>query len=136
MPSPEALITVVSREPSVKSNKPCLRTGRTQQLFKEFLQQTRGEKLDEFTFLTIEKAQTVMKLSDYVFSRISDIGVTDVFTVSGGAAMHLLDSLGSNKNLNYIANHHEQASAMAAEGYSRVSGKPWGSACNLGTWRN
>ena len=65
-----------------------------------------------------------MKLSDYVFSRIVDLGVTDVFTVSGGAAMHLLDSLGSNDNLNYISNHHEQASAMAAEGYARITGKP------------
>ena len=43
------------------------------------------------------------------------LGIKDVFTVSGGAAMHLLDSLGTNKDMNYISTHHEQAAAMAAE---------------------
>ena len=47
-----------------------------------------------------------------------------MFAVSGGAAMHLVDSLGINENLKYIATHHEQAAAMAAEAYSRISGKP------------
>ena len=122
-PSPDALITVVGREPSAESDKSCLRTAELT-TYKEFEQQTREEKLDGFTFLTIEKARTFMKLSDYIFLRIAELGVTDVFTVSGGAAMHLLDSLGSNENLNYVTNHHEQAAAMAAEGYARVAGKP------------
>ena len=38
--------------------------------------------------------------------------------------MHLNDSIKSNKDLNYICNHNEQASAIAAEGYSRISKKP------------
>ena len=37
--------------------------------------------------------------------------------------MHLVDSLGRNGNLNYIATHHEQAAAMAAEGYAGISGR-------------
>jgi len=122
-PSPEALITVVGREAYAESDKDCLRTAELT-TYKEFEQQTRGEKLDGFTLLTIEKARTFMKTSDYIFSRIADLGVKDVFTVSGGAAMHLLDSLGSNENLNYVANHHEQAAAMAAEGCARITGKP------------
>lgn len=64
------------------------------------------------------------KLSDYVFSFIADLGIKHVFAVSGGGAMHLVDSVGQNGNLEYIATHHEQAAAMAAEGYSRISGKP------------
>ena len=65
----------------------------------------------------------LMKLSDYVFSFVEKLGVTDVFAVSGGGAMHLVNSLGTNKNLSYIATHHEQAAAMAAEAYARISGK-------------
>jgi acetolactate synthase-1/2/3 large subunit len=37
--------------------------------------------------------------------------------------MHLNDSVGHTSGLTYICNHHEQASAMAAEGYYRASGK-------------
>jgi acetolactate synthase large subunit len=43
--------------------------------------------------------------------------------VSGGGNMHLIDSLGKNENLEYVCNHHEQACAIAAEGYARVSNK-------------
>lgn len=65
-----------------------------------------------------------MKLSDYVFEFISSKKIDTVFTVSGGGSMHLVDSLSKNKLIQYICNHHEQACAMAAEGYSRTSGKP------------
>ena len=41
--------------------------------------------------------------------------------VSGGGAMHLNDSLG--RYIPYTANHHEQACAIAAEGYARVNQK-------------
>jgi len=37
--------------------------------------------------------------------------------------MHLNDALGRNKNIQYITCHHEQACAMAAESYARLSGK-------------
>lgn len=65
-----------------------------------------------------------MKISDLVFEFIADKNIDTVFTVSGGGCMHLTDSLGKNKKLQYICNHHEQACAMAAEGYFRTSGKP------------
>jgi acetolactate synthase-1/2/3 large subunit len=65
-----------------------------------------------------------MKLSDYVFSKLADAGVRHVFMVSGGAAMHLNDSLARESRLHYVCHHHEQAAAMAAEGYARVSGEP------------
>ena len=64
----------------------------------------------------------MIKLSDYVFGRLADYGVRHVFLVTGGGAMHLNDSLGREKRIKYICNHHEQASAMAAEGYARVTG--------------
>lgn len=63
----------------------------------------------------------MIKLSDYVVKRLTEHGVKDVFMISGGGAMHLNDSVGKCKRLKYFCNHHEQASAIGAEGYSRVS---------------
>jgi acetolactate synthase-1/2/3 large subunit len=65
----------------------------------------------------------MIKVSDYIIQRLVDYGVKDVFMISGGGAMHLNDSVGKNENIRYICNHHEQASAIAAEGYARASGK-------------
>jgi acetolactate synthase-1/2/3 large subunit len=62
-----------------------------------------------------------MKLSDYVVSFIADQGVKHVFMLPGGGAMHLNDSLGASDRLQYVCNLHEQATAIAAEAYARVS---------------
>lgn len=66
----------------------------------------------------------MIKVSDLVFDFIASCGIDTVFTVSGGGCMHLTDSLGKNKDLRYICNHHEQACAMAAEGYAKTKKKP------------
>jgi acetolactate synthase-1/2/3 large subunit len=63
-----------------------------------------------------------MKVSDFVVKFIENLGVTKVFLVNGGAVLHLVDSISKSKKLSYVCNNHEQASAMAADGYSRVSG--------------
>jgi acetolactate synthase I/II/III large subunit len=61
-----------------------------------------------------------MRLSDYVINFIKEeYKVDTIFTVSGGGCIFLIDSLSKTKGLKYICNHHEQASAIAAEGYSR-----------------
>jgi acetolactate synthase-1/2/3 large subunit len=65
-----------------------------------------------------------MKLSDYIAKQLADWGVGHVFLVTGGGAMHLNDSLGNEGRIRYVCNHHEQASAMAAESYARVTGRP------------
>jgi acetolactate synthase-1/2/3 large subunit len=64
-----------------------------------------------------------MKVSDAVFDFFIKRGVTQGFAVTGGAAAHLFDSL-SRTSINTVHMHHEQACAMAADGYARVSGKP------------
>ena len=66
----------------------------------------------------------MIKVSDYIFDFIVNKGIDTVFTVSGGGCMHLIDSLGKNQHLKYVCNHHEQASAIAAEGYARVTNRP------------
>ena len=122
-PSPDALVSIIGQDADSKTCNPYLNIGELV-TFKEFYENTKQEDLSKFTILTIEKAQTLIKLSNYIFSFIARLGIREVFAVSGGAAMHLVDSLGINENLKYIATHHEQAAAMAAEAYARISGKP------------
>jgi acetolactate synthase-1/2/3 large subunit len=62
-----------------------------------------------------------MKVSDYIIHFLEKKGIKEIFTVPGGGCMHLTDSLGKSKSIKYICNHHEQACAIAAEGYSRIN---------------
>lgn len=62
-----------------------------------------------------------MKLSDYLFRRLAELGVQHVFMLPGGGAMHLNDSLGHCPGLEYIGMLHEQAAAIAAEAYARIT---------------
>jgi acetolactate synthase I/II/III large subunit len=63
----------------------------------------------------------MIKVSDYIFRFLADHGVRHVFLVTGGGAMHLNDSVGREPRIHFVCNHHEQASAMAAECYARVA---------------
>ena len=63
------------------------------------------------------------RLSDYVADFLASHGVTDVFSVVGGGAMHLNDALGHHEKLHVTYNHHEQACAIAAEAYARLDNK-------------
>ena len=62
------------------------------------------------------------KVSELIADFLAEKGVAHVFTVTGGGAMHLNDAFGHHERLTCIYNHHEQASAIAAEGYTRMSG--------------
>ncbi len=63
-----------------------------------------------------------MKLSDYVANFLANERVKHVFLVSGGAAVHLVDSIARHPSLTYVCTQHEQAAAMAADGYARAHG--------------
>lgn len=63
-----------------------------------------------------------MRLNDYLWDFIADQGVKHVFMVAGGGAMHLVDSLGQNKRLEYVCCLHEQAAGLAAEAYAQFNG--------------
>ena len=62
-----------------------------------------------------------VKLSDYVINFLADHGVAHVFFIPGGAAMHLNDSLGKADRIKYVCNLHEQASAICAEAYGKIT---------------
>lgn len=65
-----------------------------------------------------------MRVADYIWKFLADKGIRHVFLVTGGGAMHLNDALGRETRIKYVCNLHEQACAMAAEGYARQSGMP------------
>ena len=64
-----------------------------------------------------------IRLADYVFQTLANQGLDHVFLVTGGGAMHLNDAVAVESRLHRICCHHEQACAIAAEGYARVAGK-------------
>lgn len=64
-----------------------------------------------------------IRLADYVAHFLVENGINHQFCVTGGGAMFLNDAFGHCKGLKVIYNHHEQACAVAAEGYARASGK-------------
>lgn len=64
------------------------------------------------------------RVADVVVETLRDLGITDAFSVTGGAAMHLNDAFGRCAGINNHYMHHEQACAMAAEGYARIDWKP------------
>ena len=63
------------------------------------------------------------RVSDYIASFLVNRDITDIFMVVGGGAMYLNDSFGHDPDLQRTYNHHEQASAMAADAYYKASGK-------------
>lgn len=63
-----------------------------------------------------------MKVSDYIIRRLEEHGVRDVFLLSGGGMMHLLDSVFRSERIHPWYNLHEQACAVCAEAYAQVTG--------------
>lgn len=63
------------------------------------------------------------RVADIIMETLVEEGITTCFAVVGGGAMHLDNALALNNNIKKYFNHHEQACAMAAEAYARVSGK-------------
>ena len=63
----------------------------------------------------------MIKLSDYVMKFIAELGVKHIFMLPGGGCMHLVDSLGRNKDIAYTCCLHEQAVAIATEAYAQYS---------------
>ena len=61
------------------------------------------------------------RVADFIADYLVQNNVTQIFSVVGGGAMHLNNAFGINKKLNVTYNHHEQASVIAAESYSRIN---------------
>lgn len=123
LPRPDSLVCIIGKKDSINKGNPYLEVGELRK-FKDLYKNTTHEELRNYFILTIEKSEKLTKLSDYIFSYLAGLGLKDVFLVCGGTAMHLVDSVGKNKDIRYIATHHEQAAAMAAEAHARMLNKP------------
>lgn len=66
----------------------------------------------------------MIKLSDYVIRYLEQLNIHHMFMLPGGGAMHLNDSLGKSEKIQYVVCLHEQACAIAAEAYARVTNRP------------
>lgn len=64
-----------------------------------------------------------IRVADYIAGFFAERGMNDCFMITGGGAMHLNDAFGHHPDMHCIFPHHEQAAAMAAEGYARVTGR-------------
>lgn len=64
-----------------------------------------------------------IRTADYIAQGLVAHGIEDVFLVTGGGAMHLNDAIGRCAGLRYVACHHEQACAMAAQAYYRQTNR-------------
>ena len=67
---------------------------------------------------------TTVRVADLVVERLLAAGINQCFLVTGGGAMHLNDAFGAHPEVTTHYMHHEQACAMAAEGYARIAGRP------------
>ena len=64
------------------------------------------------------------KVSDLIIEFLTKKKIKNIFAISGGASIHLIHSASKNKNINCYFNHHEQASAMSADGIAKTLGRP------------
>lgn len=53
-----------------------------------------------------------IKVSNYIAGKLVEAGINQVFTVTGGGAMHLNDALGHQEGLRCLYQHHEQAAPL------------------------
>ena len=114
-PQGDAIACIISIENQDK--KPSLDLAK---LYTEenLIETIKNQDIQNYTFLTIQREKDTMKVSDYVIHFVEKLGIQNIFSISGGGAMHLVDSA----HQMYVAMHHEQAAAMAAESYSRING--------------
>lgn len=61
------------------------------------------------------------RVADLVADLLAEHGIHNMFVVTGGGAMHLNDAFGRNPDLSLTFCHHEQACAIAAEAYGRLT---------------
>ena len=65
----------------------------------------------------------VRKAAEHLIDFLELQGIDTYFLVTGGAIVPTVDYLGRKKKVRYYCFQHEQAAAIAAEGYYRASGK-------------
>ena len=63
-----------------------------------------------------------MTIANYLLTRLSELGIQDVFGVPGDYNLTFLDSIERFESLRWVGNCNELNAAYAADGYARVKG--------------
>jgi acetolactate synthase-1/2/3 large subunit len=64
----------------------------------------------------------MIRVADYIANFIADeLGIRDVFMLTGAGIMHLTDGLACNNKIRAICTHYEQSASMALEAYARAN---------------
>jgi acetolactate synthase-1/2/3 large subunit len=71
----------------------------------------------------VARQEGLVRLADWVMEFLASRGVEHVFLVPGGGAMHLNDAAGLHPALTTVNTLHEQGAAIAAEAYTKASGR-------------
>lgn len=75
-------------------------------------------------FVSDKAPPAMVRVADLIADRLVEAGIDQCFLVTGGGAMHLNDAFGSHPKIHAHYLHHEQACAMAAEGFARIADRP------------
>lgn len=65
-----------------------------------------------------------MNISEYIINYLEGKGIDSTFAVTGSSAIWLFHALGQSQKIRTVCTNHEQAAAMAADGWARVTGLP------------
>jgi len=69
-------------------------------------------------------ASPTMKLTDYIATFLAERGVSTTFGLTGGAVVHVFDSLACSAGIECVFTHHEQSASFAAEAWAKTAGVP------------
>ena len=61
--------------------------------------------------------------ADILASNLENLGISHAFCITGAGNLAIIDSISRRTNIKLIFVHHEQAAVMAAQGFSRITGK-------------
>ena len=65
-----------------------------------------------------------MTVSTYIARFLKGKGIDTVFELQGGMITRILDAIHHEGGIKIVSMHHEQAAAMAADAYGRITNKP------------
>jgi acetolactate synthase-1/2/3 large subunit len=65
-----------------------------------------------------------MTVSEYITKFLKEKEINIVFVLQGGMITRLIDNIYQDGNIKIVSMHHEQAAAMAADAYGRITNKP------------
>ena len=64
-----------------------------------------------------------MNVAEYIVKYVEYRGTDHAYVIVGGAALWICKALGQSQKLKFTFVNHEQAAAMGADGYARISGR-------------